>query len=113
MSETGLSFYGQLVLECRFFYSMVLVSFFCQKCGCNIITIRFVFKSDMFPVGHGSQDGAMTTHFESPIVPSQHQGVVFLLGRFEEAVNVLHQHIHGFLVQGVDSLVDVFLAWKQ
>ena len=67
----------------------------------------------MLAVGHGAKDGAVAADFEGAIVPRQHESVVLLLRRFEEAINVFHQDIHGFLVQRVDRVVDVLLAWGE
>ena len=66
--------------------------------------------SYVFPVGHGSEDGTVTSDLECAVMPGQHQSVVFVLRRCEEAVNVFHQNVHRFLVQSLNRFVDVLLA---
>ena len=67
-------------------------------------------SSNMFPVGHGSQNCTMTSNLEGSVMPGEYQGKVFFLRSFEQAVNVLHQDVYRFFVESIDRFINIFLA---
>lgn len=69
-------------------------------------------SSNVLSVSHGSKDGAMTPDFESSVMPSEDESIVFFLGRFKKAINVFHQNVHRVLVQSADRVVDVLLSCR-